>query len=470
MQKLHLNTIQKQFTIPSSRVLPILGFIFCPVVFIFFSISIASANSYQKIAPGDTVTLGEFVYEDDFTPTMTPCTITITDPLGSEVVPPTLMNANADGWHYYDYSTSGSAEHGIWPSIMSCGSVINGDLVKADKSFIVGTSTAQAVWDVDIANLTTAGSIGKALADNRVVELVDGGEILAGSGANNYRAKLYLYDLSSQPINADATPTITIKNASGSTFEIGTMDDYTGGGSGIYEYITTIGSGQGAGRWESIVTVDTGGTNPIIISQYFEVEASPARVTINSITDNTVPSITANFAIANEGTAGYEYHYEYCVVSTIGNTCGGGDDIAYGMAAEFINAGVEEQFNKTLTVGSAGTYYWKVAVYWGTEKSVAVLQFNAVTESSPPPPSGPGAGGGGGAPPPPPPSPAVCSGADFNKDGIVNSVDFSILLFFWKTQPPFSNACVDINKDGRVDSVDFSIMLYQWGKSGTNIP
>jgi len=62
-----------------------------------------------------------------------------------------------------------------------------------------------------------------------------------------------------------------------------------------------------------------------------------------------------------------------------------------------------------------------------------------------------------------PPAGPVCSGADFNFDKIVNSTDFSILLFFWKTKPPFKNACVDINQDSKVDSVDFSIMLYQWG-------
>ena len=54
--------------------------------------------------------------------------------------------------------------------------------------------------------------------------------------------------------------------------------------------------------------------------------------------------------------------------------------------------------------------------------------------------------------------------ADFNRDGKVNSVDFSILLSFWQKKPPFKNPYVDINKDGKVNSVDFSILLYQWKK------
>ena len=55
--------------------------------------------------------------------------------------------------------------------------------------------------------------------------------------------------------------------------------------------------------------------------------------------------------------------------------------------------------------------------------------------------------------------------ADFNNDGKFGSIDFSILLSFWNTKPPFKNPYVDINKDGKVDSIDFSILLYNWGKN-----
>ena len=53
---------------------------------------------------------------------------------------------------------------------------------------------------------------------------------------------------------------------------------------------------------------------------------------------------------------------------------------------------------------------------------------------------------------------------DFNCDGKVNSVDFSILLFYWKKKGEISNKKVDMNKDGRVDSIDFSIFLYNLKK------
>lgn len=52
----------------------------------------------------------------------------------------------------------------------------------------------------------------------------------------------------------------------------------------------------------------------------------------------------------------------------------------------------------------------------------------------------------------------VCAGADLNKDGKVNLIDFSILLYYWGTD----NACADQNHNGKVDLTDFSILLYNW--------
>ena len=51
-----------------------------------------------------------------------------------------------------------------------------------------------------------------------------------------------------------------------------------------------------------------------------------------------------------------------------------------------------------------------------------------------------------------------CKGADLNKDGRVNLMDFSILLYHWGT----NNSCADQNKNGKVELGDFSIMMYFW--------
>jgi len=48
---------------------------------------------------------------------------------------------------------------------------------------------------------------------------------------------------------------------------------------------------------------------------------------------------------------------------------------------------------------------------------------------------------------------------DVNRDGRVNLIDFSILLFNWETP---ANLDADLNGDGNVNIVDFSILLYHW--------
>lgn len=57
-----------------------------------------------------------------------------------------------------------------------------------------------------------------------------------------------------------------------------------------------------------------------------------------------------------------------------------------------------------------------------------------------------------------PPKREAYPGADLNKDGRVNLIDFSILLYWWHR----SNEYADQNGDGTVNLIDFSIMLYYW--------
>jgi uncharacterized membrane protein YgcG len=56
----------------------------------------------------------------------------------------------------------------------------------------------------------------------------------------------------------------------------------------------------------------------------------------------------------------------------------------------------------------------------------------------------------------------VPRGSDLNRDGKVNLIDFSILLFWWNTNGGNSNPPADINGDGRVTLTDFSIMIFNW--------
>lgn len=52
--------------------------------------------------------------------------------------------------------------------------------------------------------------------------------------------------------------------------------------------------------------------------------------------------------------------------------------------------------------------------------------------------------------------------SDLSRDGRVNLVDFSILIFWWQTAGGESDPPADINGNGRVGLEDFSIMLFNW--------
>jgi len=52
--------------------------------------------------------------------------------------------------------------------------------------------------------------------------------------------------------------------------------------------------------------------------------------------------------------------------------------------------------------------------------------------------------------------------SDLNRDGKINLIDFSILIFWWGTAGGASDPSADINKNGRVGLEDFSILLFNW--------
>lgn len=54
------------------------------------------------------------------------------------------------------------------------------------------------------------------------------------------------------------------------------------------------------------------------------------------------------------------------------------------------------------------------------------------------------------------------SNSDLNRDGKVNLIDFSILIFWWDTPGGNSNPPADINQNARVGLEDFSILLFNW--------
>jgi len=321
--------------------------------------------------------------------------------------------------------------------------------------------TALDVWNVLSSSLITVGSIGEQIKTNldTAVSSVGGnwsvkmGNIERVQAGYIYRTKVFILDKNSDPITPFAFPVITIYDTNRNIVVSGiSMAEIS---MGVYEYTYSVANSAVQGLWETVVRTEVESGKIITNNDYWEVSGSPAQVIINSIKANNLNSISGNVTITNEGLSGYEYNYEWCIVSNLNNECGGNDDTFYSSAAKYINPGDSWNTNLTASVSTPGTYYFKLVVYFGTDSSGASRVFSVSSSSG-----GGGGGGGGGSSMTEIKS---CNGADFNINGKVDSTDFSILLYFWKTLYPFKNKCVDINVDQKVDSIDFSIMLFQWG-------
>ena len=133
------------------------------LVFLFFVPAVFAA--YEKFAPGDAVTITEFVYNDDFTPYTSDCTLAVYDPSGASFTLPggaTMTTEASTGKHYKTFTPDNI--QGVWPAIMSCGTV-DVDLSKLDKTFVVdyviasASAISDSVWSNTGRTLTSFGTL-----------------------------------------------------------------------------------------------------------------------------------------------------------------------------------------------------------------------------------------------------------------------------------------------------------------------
>ncbi|MBN1157402.1 hypothetical protein JXA85_07300 [Candidatus Woesearchaeota archaeon] len=234
----------------------------------------------------------------------------------------------------------------------------------------------QSIYALSSSINTTVYNISRAMSSDFHVRLSDFGEVAAGS---DFLMKIWITDYLQNPKNADSTPTVLlydpVRNAVGPL-------SMSLGETGIYSFNYTTTSSMADGVWETVVTTIVNGvTNKY--SDFWELESSPAEVRINDITDKTVPTITADVTVTNEGTGTQEYQYEYCLVSEQSNSCGGTDDVCYGSGAKLIYP--SQSWNTQLScseVADEGNYWFKILVYYGTEVSGASSYFTASRETS----------------------------------------------------------------------------------------
>jgi hypothetical protein len=121
-------------------------------------------------------------------------------------------------------------------------------------------------------------------------------------------------------------------------------------------------------------------------------------------------------------------------------------------------------FTKTGLTGGT-TYYFRVRALAGTLPLAKSEEVSATPTGAAPTPTPSGGGGGVTVTAIPSLKPAdvirILKLADFNGDGKVNMIDFSILLFYF--DKPMSIASrYDLNNDEVIDIIDISILLFYW--------
>jgi len=125
-------------------------------------ITTAHATDYQQCTPSSTCTIGEFLYNDDYSAlTGASCTITAKNPDGSSFVTSAAMTGRSDGWYSYD-ATIG-ATTGLYTATICCTPASG--LMCLDKSFEVKTPTSGSsltpadIWSYSDRTLTSYGTL-----------------------------------------------------------------------------------------------------------------------------------------------------------------------------------------------------------------------------------------------------------------------------------------------------------------------
>lgn len=142
-------------------------------VFALLSLSTAycllptSLHAYQECPTNQDCVVGEFLFDDNYTPIATAsCTLTTKDPAGSDLLTNEPLSGQADGWYAHTFAPA-AMDQGLYRSQICC--TVDSDYLCLDKSFVVGNNSvsageiSSAVWDASLAshsgNLTFGGAL-----------------------------------------------------------------------------------------------------------------------------------------------------------------------------------------------------------------------------------------------------------------------------------------------------------------------
>jgi len=210
-------------------------------------------------------------------------------------------------------------------------------------------------------------------------DLLDIGEVATG---NDYKTILRIYNSYGLLIDADATPTITLVDPNNNTIVPSAVMTKESTGTYTYSFATT---GYTAGNWKTTANLTVDGV-VYYVSESWELESTYADVSPPTITDNTIPTISATSYISNNGTAGSDFEIVYCIVETPENTCGGTDDISIATKTEYFLSKELKLVSLTgLNVSNVGSYYFRVQVrpISATETAFGLSSFTVVSAEVP---------------------------------------------------------------------------------------
>ena len=119
------------------------------------------AVQYQQCAQNSSCSIGEFLYDDNYSPISvgTSCTLTSRYPNGNVLVNSENMTGTADGFYSYNVGTSGLV-NGIYRGQMCCNTA--GENICLDKTFEVAATVSTLVSDIWASpnrSLTDFGSL-----------------------------------------------------------------------------------------------------------------------------------------------------------------------------------------------------------------------------------------------------------------------------------------------------------------------
>jgi hypothetical protein len=286
--------------------------------------------------------------------------ITIRDTIsGTEPVSNQAMTWFATGLYNYTYSASSTS------------------------SYVAIVTCTQSL--LEYVGITTFSTQGFSITGGNIVELKGFDEVVAD---NDYRTKLWIFDINGNPIDADSVPTVILYDANENP--VTGWVSMTKNGTGIYTYSYTTSSGQIEGDWETKVNVTVNGIT-IYPSEFWDLVGGIFDVRNIVINNPAVNSLQISVTTENMGGAAKDLTLQWALtrIDTEEQLDAGADTFA-----------VSAYSTRDWVIYPTTSYVGPVKIlflgtYSGTEKAGAFKLFSTTSEIVTPPSEDTGGGGGG---------------------------------------------------------------------------